>query len=730
MNGLAFASRLARALSTTACMALLACSIPLQAMASAKPALTRSSIPADLRAVIHRTLDDTGWVQTQEFTEKDPGFDPEFGSSVALHGTTAMIGAQQATVNGNEAQGAVYVFEQSNDGVWHPTQKIVSNDGQEFDTFGNTIAFEGDTALIGAYGTMVNGNFSQGAVYVFKLTGGVWTQTQKITADDGQMFDNFGYSIGLSGATAIIGADGASIGDNGAQGTAYVYDGSSGTWTKTQKLVASDGGASDIFGYSIAFDGTQLLIGAYMYNMGQGAVYAFGNSGGTWTQTQKIVASDAATNTYFGYATALSGSTLLIGSWGANPGGNDTQGAAYIFTASNGVWTQTQELISDDGTAADKFGHSVALQGTTALIGADGWSNGETVGAVYAFDGSSGTFLQTQKFVASDGQPTFQFGFPVTFDGDTALVGSFLWQTPDQKMPGAAYFFGFNTAPPPTYTIGGTVSGLTGSGLVLKQNGGDDLTIDANGTFTFATPTYNGFNYAVTVAVAPGDPQQTCVVANAGGTVAAANVTNISVTCTNDIVDRLFGNGFEPSTPLAQTTDTTPVAGNSVACADQNTGATLDNQYWRRYYFGEYAVTSAAQVNSIDVAIEQAIGAPSVSVTLYTIPHAVTVDTIDVGQLNEIGHAVVTAPASAMLTSVNVPVSATIADTVGNDLVVEVATDGTNDGTTFYIGSTPSAETHPSFFSSATCGVGDPTATSAINVPDMHIIEGVNVSTQ
>jgi len=117
------------------------------------------------------------------------------------------------------------------------------------------------------------------------------------------------------------------------------------------------------------------------------------------------------------------------------------------------------------------------------------------------------------------------------------------------------------------------------------------------------------------------------------------------------------------------------------------------------------------------------------TVTLYTIPHTVTVDTIDIGQLTPIGQAVVTSPVNAMLTSVTVPVTGTVADTVGNDLVVEVSTDdGSADGTVFYIGSTTSAETHPSFISSTSCNIADPTATASIGYPDMHIIEAVNIT--
>ena len=464
-------------------------------------------------------------------------------------------------------------------------------------------------------------------------------------------------------------------------------------------------------------------------------MYVFGESAGTFTESQKLVADDGAANTYFGYATALSGSTFIVGAWGASPGGNDMQGEAYVFTESNGTWTQTQTLMADDGASDSqpKFGHAVALQGTTALIGADGVDS--ATGAVYVFDGTGGTWTQTQKFYASDAAPADQFANPVTLDGTTALVGSFLWTTPDHTaMPGSAYFFELGGTPPPTYTVGGLVDGLVGSGLVLQQNGGDALAISADGDFTFATPLNDGASYAVTVSAQPGNPVQTCTVANGSGTVDGANVTDVAVTCTTDVVDVIFANGFDGSggggeATLAQTTDMTPVTQNSVACGNNGDGTTADNQYWRRYYFSEYGISSAATVESIDVSVQATTGAPSLTVTLYTIPHSVAVDTIDVGQLTQIGQATAVAPADAALTSINVPITGTVADTVGTDLVVEVSTDDfSGTGNAFYIGSTASAETHPSFLSSVACGANDPTPTADIGYPDMHIIEAVNVT--
>ncbi len=83
-----------------------------------------------------------------------------------------------------------------------------------------------------------------------------------------------------------------------------------------------------------------------------------------------------------------------------------------------------------------------------------------------------------------------------------------------------------------TFSIGGTVSGLAGIGLVLQNNGAGDLPVAANGPFTFATMLVSGTTYAVTVRTQPANPAQVCTVTNGAGTLAGSNITNISVVCT------------------------------------------------------------------------------------------------------------------------------------------------------------------------------------------------------
>jgi hypothetical protein len=217
-------------------------------------------------------LDPLDWLQEQEITADDGAQNAEFGVAVALHGTTAMVGAQQATIGANEDQGAVYVFDQSG-GNWTQSQKLVADDGAAFDTFGDAVVFQGDTAIVGAYAATVNNFAYQGTAYVFTRSNGTWSQSQKLVADDGAPFDKFGHSVAIDGTHAVIGADGVV----NAQGAVYVFDESGGTWTQSQKLFASDGTHNDGLGFPVTLDGTRALAGAWGWPSGAliGAAYFF-----------------------------------------------------------------------------------------------------------------------------------------------------------------------------------------------------------------------------------------------------------------------------------------------------------------------------------------------------------------------------------------------------------------------------------------------------------------------
>ena len=328
--------------------------------------------------------------------------------------------------------------------------KLQARDTEARDYLGWSVAISGNIAIVGAY-TEDTGGSDAGAAYIFEPdSSGTWTQTQKLLASDKQASDYFGYSVAISGNIAIVGASGEETGGSRA-GAAYIFErDSSGTWTQTQKLLASDKETNDKFGCSVAISGDLAIVGAYGEGTGgahAGAAYIFErDSSGTWTQTQKLLASDKQTIDRFGYSVAISGNIAIVGAYRENTGGSDA-GAAYIFERdSSGTWTQTQKLQASDKQASDYFGISVAISANIAIVGASGEDTGSSdAGAAYIFEpDSSGTWTQTQKLLASDKKRKDKFGCSVAISSNLAIVGAFQKDNAEDTQifdAGAAYIF-------------------------------------------------------------------------------------------------------------------------------------------------------------------------------------------------------------------------------------------------------------------------------------------------
>jgi len=392
------------------------------------------------------------WLE-QKVTASDGMANSYFGSAAALNGSTALIGAD----GDNSFQGAAYLFTRSS-GSWSEGQKLTASDGLPGDEFGYRVALANDTLLVGAFTATVGGNTSQGAAYVFNQSNGTWSESQKLTASDGGLFDNFGASVALDGSTLVVGANGATVGGNPAQGAVYVFTASNGTWTQTQKLTANDGAAYDNFGLSVVLKGSTILVGSPNATVGvnaaQGTVYVFTESNGTWSQTQKLIANDGAATDSFGESVALEASTALIGAYNATVNGHPFQGAAYIFTESNGSWSQGEKLTASDGTTNANFGNAVALDAGSALIGADASTVGGNTyqGKVYLFTQSGGNWSQSDMFTASDGAVDDYFGAALAWDGVTALISTPHPTINGNTWQGAAYFYEQSGTPTPTPT--------------------------------------------------------------------------------------------------------------------------------------------------------------------------------------------------------------------------------------------------------------------------------------
>ena len=449
--------------------------------------------------------------------------------------------------------------------VW-VEQEVTASDGAARDYFGYSVAVNGPTALVGAPLHQVGSNTTQGAAYVYTETNGVWSQTAELTASDGAVNDLFGYSVALNGATALVGAPFHYVGSNTQQGAAYVYTEANGTWSQTAELTASDGAAYDHFGYSVAVSGPTALVGALYHQVGsnadQGTAYVYTETTGVWSQTAELTASDGAGYDNFGWSVALDGATALVGAPYHQVGSNVRQGAAYVYTETNGVWSQTVELTASDGGSNDTFGQAVALNGPTALVGAPQHQVGSTTlqGAAYVYTETNGAWSQTAELTASDGAGDDLFGYSVAFNGPTALVGALNHQVFSNSGQGTAYFFGSADLGLVLSTPVTVAPGADYTSQAILTNSSST----ASPALSLLLPVPTGTNY-VSSSATQGSCSQTAgsVACNLGSLAASGGRANASVTLqTTAAAGTALANNarLALSTPALSQTTTTTVA--------------------------------------------------------------------------------------------------------------------------------------------------------------------------
>jgi nucleoside-specific outer membrane channel protein Tsx len=453
-----------------------------------KPETGWSSLRPDAPRAILAALeeDGPGWSQQAELSASGGAAGSNFGISVAVDGSTAVVGAR--TNGPNSTQGAAYVFVESG-GTWSQQAELTPSDGTEEDQFGASVAISGRTIVVGSpqhpFSPAGNG---PGVAYVFVENGGTWSQQAELKASDGVAGDDFGYSVAVSGSTAVVGAPYHMIGSNPDQGAAYVYAPSGGSWSQQEELTAADGAANDEFGDSVAVSGSTAVVGAPGHMIGsngnQGAAYVFVQSGTTWGQQAELTSSDGTANDGFGVSVAVSGSTAVAGAYHHTVGLNVQQGAAYVFMQSGTTWGQQAELTAADGAAGDWLGLPVAVSGSTAVAGSWQHTVGSNVeqGAAYVFAPGAGTWAQQAELTASDGAMYNGFGVSVAVSGSTALAGAPSHEVGSNPGQGAAYVFGTGitvTLSPTSLGFGNQVIETTSATktVTLKNSGTATLTI-------------------------------------------------------------------------------------------------------------------------------------------------------------------------------------------------------------------------------------------------------------
>ena len=329
------------------------------------------------------------------------------------------------------------------------TEKVsdTASDGAAYDNFGFSVSISGDYAIIGAIGKNIGGNSYQGKAYIFKRSGTSWNQEATITASDGAAFDYFGHSVSISGDYAIVGAPVKDIGANTNQGKAYIFKRLNTSWSQEAAISGSDGAADDQFGYSVSISGDYAIIGASEKNVGinshQGKSYIFKRSGTSWNQEANITASDGAAYDSFGSSVSISGDYSIVGASNNDVNGHTNQGNAYIFKRSGTSWSQEAIISASDGALLDYFGESVSISGDYAIVGANkkNVNGNNNQGKAYIFKRSGTSWSQEAAITASDGAGSDEFGNSVSLSGDYAIVGALNKDVNENTNQGKAYVF-------------------------------------------------------------------------------------------------------------------------------------------------------------------------------------------------------------------------------------------------------------------------------------------------
>lgn len=399
-------------------------------------------------AVAQQTGPESIQFNTSEKTLSYSGLKVWDASGKRLAASMELRGAE--IVLGVDDENAVYPV--TIDPTWEEEAILGASDRSADAYFSNAVSFSGNTAVVGAYFADPSGLANAGQAYVFTRTGATWTQQAILSASDKVANARFGYSVGISGDTIIVGSHFASPGGVSRAGKAYVFSRSGTTWTEQAVLASDVPLASAFFGWSVAVSGDTAIVGETQASPGglnkAGQAHVFVRSSGVWTRQAVLSASNKTDSASFGNAVAIDGETLVVGAFQGDLGGYGGKvGLAYVFTRTGNDWTQREMLRPNSSFSSARFGWSVAISGSTIVVGApqspvnDPVASKIRAGNAHVFVGSGSGWTEQASVHASDAEAEAQFGTSVAISGETLIVGSFLKDSAGLTDAGQAYVF-------------------------------------------------------------------------------------------------------------------------------------------------------------------------------------------------------------------------------------------------------------------------------------------------
>ena len=353
-----------------------------------------------------------------------PGAGPDgAGRGVALSLDEAFLGALTSDIAGT---GVGAVFHYDRHGLdWQLAGSLVPSAPDHVRAFGVVLDVDGDTLAVGAYQSTVGG-VAAGSVLIFRRGATGWVETQELFASDAHDAQEFGFALDLDGGRLVVGAHRDHVAGP-FTGAVYVFEDSGGTFVQTAKLLASDASNFASFGNAVAVQGERIVVTAHGANgliFMDGAAYVFEHLGVGWTETAKLVPDLATIHNAFGHDVALDGHEILIGASRLSVAGID-DGAVFAFERFANGWAQTQRITAPDADDFDFFGGTLVLGDGRLFVSATGNDDvGPSSGNVYVFERTSMGWETTGDLIPTTGQPFDGFGFALATSGPLVLAGT------------------------------------------------------------------------------------------------------------------------------------------------------------------------------------------------------------------------------------------------------------------------------------------------------------------
>jgi hypothetical protein len=210
-------------------------------------------------------------------------------------------------------------------------------------------------------------------------------------------------------------------------------------WSETAKIIASDAAINDWFGISVAIYQNYSVIGARDDDFERGSAYVFKHDGNSWIQEQKLLASDGEVGDWFGISVAIYGDFVFVGADADDNENGLNAGSVYVFKHEGSTWILQDKLVASDGIANDYFGRYVSIDENYAIIGA--YYDDDIAGSAYVFKRAGNEWTEEEKLTASDRAPGDYFGVSTSIEGDYAIIGAYREDNDNGIDAGSVYVF-------------------------------------------------------------------------------------------------------------------------------------------------------------------------------------------------------------------------------------------------------------------------------------------------